>query len=307
MVENKDLQRLESYLNKKGSLAIAKDKIRPLASILLSLVRRAGKDKIYIIPDYARGGNYLYVWAQAAIDRLYGQPSYVKYIPAMDSWIDEFPKLKEITYMSPKIKFTDSRSIGFHQEINKHQLSELKFFIDEYLLTSKKFISKLDSHKEFISDTTVVVNVRRGDYYSIENIRKEFGIDTISYIKSAVENLRTTLDISNFYLVSDDIEWCKENLKFLEDIAPIIPKTLESTPFEDFAAVCSSKNLILTNTTFGYWGGYVASTLRQANVLVPRFHELSVYRESENYKPMQHLNSWIQVDLPQGEWIQNEK
>ena len=46
--------------------------------------------------------------------------------------------------------------------------------------------------------------------------------------------------------------------------------------FGDLAVLAAAHRLILTNTTFGYWGGYIADALNQAQVWVPSEHELKV-------------------------------
>ena len=48
-------------------------------------------------------------------------------------------------------------------------------------------------------------------------------------------------------------QWCRENLSFLEDIAPVLYDKTGEGMFADLAVLAKARWLILTNTTFGYW------------------------------------------------------
>ena len=78
---------------------------------------------------------------------------------------------------------------------------------------------------------------------------------------------------SNFVVTSDDPLWCRENLSFLEDIAPVLYDKTGEGMFADLAVLAKARWLILTNTTFGYWGAYMAQADHPVEVYVPNAHE----------------------------------
>ncbi|MDT1904142.1 hypothetical protein FPK34_25985, partial [Acinetobacter baumannii] len=59
-----------------------------------------------------------------------------------------------------------------------------------------------------------VVNVRRGDYYSVPEHRAKYGMDIRGYLSAALRALGAPAD-SPVVLGSDDPAWCVENLSDL--------------------------------------------------------------------------------------------
>lgn len=78
--------------------------------------------------------------------------------------------------------------------------------------------------------------------------------------------------------------------------------------FDDLALVASAPYLILTNTTFGYWGAYIGELLAQKIVLSPNIHQListdaRVYQE----RPQMHRARWVSISHPEKKnWISGE-
>jgi Glycosyl transferase family 11 len=93
---------------------------------------------------------------------------------------------------------------------------------------------------------TIAVHVRRGDFlYDTEN----FPVQPVSYYMECLEKL----DYKNKKVVfcSDDIPWCKENFPFAEFRE-------NTTAVNDifFGANCDS--VIMSNSTFSFWMGYLS-------------------------------------------------
>lgn len=204
------------------------------------------------------------------------------------------------------MRFRAFRIIGHHQEVEMHfSTDDFRRFITNSLL-SKKFEARIKKARLHIGKDTLVINVRRGDYYSNPEINRNFGINTIDYIQTAVEHSLKNKIYTNIFVVSDDLEWCSKNLSFLNDIAYTQFERLGESIFDDLAAISSSYHLILTNTTFGYWGGYIATYMNNCQVFVPNVHQqdLSEYYRNKD-RPVQHLPEWVQVTPrnPSASWF----
>jgi len=66
--------------------------------------------------------------------------------------------------------------------------------------------------------------------------------------------------------------------------------------------------LILTNTTFGYWGAYIGELLAQKLVLSPDIHQV-ISEDARIYqsRPKMHRTHWVAVHHPEGKnWITGE-
>ena len=221
----------------------------------INLLRRGEK---FILLSYpiSRGGNWLYLWARAATLRHHGtDKASLLYGPGMEAWTEEFPKLTSITASSSEYTFFTRRRGYFPTDIeNDISEEDLHFFIREYLLSSESFSKRLARMQNVVDENSLVINIRRGDYYSVPQINEVFGIDTVTYVEEALKKLQATVTPSKIIFVSDDLQWCEENLSHLNSVAPCIFEKQGSGMFDDLALVASAPYLILTNTTFGYWG-----------------------------------------------------
>ena len=270
----------------------------------INLLRR-GEKIILLSSPISRGGNWLYLWARA--DTL--RQASLLYNPGMEAWTEEFPKLASITAPESEYGFFTRRSGYFPADIETDISEEdLHYFIREYLLSSETFSERLAKMQNVVDENSLVINIRRGDYYSVPQINEVFGIDTVTYVEEAVKNLQGTVIPSKIIFVSDDLQWCKENLSHLSSVAPCIFEKQGSDMFDDLALVASAPYLILTNTTFGYWGAYIGELLAQKIVLSPDIHQLlstdaRVYQE----RPQMHRARWIPISHPEKKnWISGE-
>ena len=135
-----------------------------------------------------------------------------------------------------------------------------------------------------------MINVRRGDYYSNPGLRERYGFDQIGYLAAA---LPAAGDADRALVVSDDIEWCRAHLDGL--LAQRIARVDYAPPgaVSNFRAVATGRRLIGTNSTFSYWGGYIADVLHaDAVVVMPRFHA----RIDEETDAYQLDPRWIIID-----------
>lgn len=267
---------------------------------------RNGPETLVVVPPIARGGNWLYEWLRAnQIAEQNGAPSFLIYREGMDPWLEEFPQLKNLTREKDYVRFRTKRVIGVNQNINKmFSKSELKEFINSYLL-SPSFIARQENSKKYVDSTSLVINVRRGDYYSNSAVHHNFGIDTIEYIKYALREARKNLSPSNIVVVSDDLEWCRQNLQFLNYSASTRFEKIGNDFFDDLATLSVANNLILTNTTFGYWGAYIANRDDNCFVYAPNIHQRGV---AQGGIPNQHEHNWVQIEPPNSwkSWLEDD-
>ena len=119
---------------------------------------------------------------------------------------------------------------------------------------SEKYFSDIADQvrKEFylpkasIDDDMVAVTVRRGDYLSLPDVFHNLGE---SYYRDALE-------IFPGYTVvvfSDDPDWCTENLDWADYVMPC------NTAITDLSLLSSFKNHIIANSSFGWWGAWLAN------------------------------------------------
>lgn len=143
----------------------------------------------------------------------------------------------------------------------------------------------------------MVVNVRRGDFFSVPPHKAEFGMDTAAYSTAAVhESVAAHGAPDEIIVVSDDVGWCRQNLGGLADISPT--RFRDGDVADDLAAVVHATRLVIPNSTFSYWGGYIGDVLHpEREVLAPWLFS----RQVNGGRAYQLAPGWHRVDtIPEG-------
>lgn len=270
--------------------------LRAVVGPLVTGAVRRGKTTVLLTGEWARLGNVLFYWLHAHIRQRAGTRYVVRTSEAARPWLDHLPDLaRQLTVEPAGVRFYDRREWPpppdlFQRFGSDFDTGDLDAFVRTFLLGSPLLA------RPGRPDDVVVVNVRRGDYYSDDKHRRNFGMEIEGYLRQALTRAFARRPHGGVHVVSDDIAWCRDNLgTLLAAFSPAVTYAPPaSTGFDDFAALCSARTLICSNSTFSYWGGYV-STVRfggDAHVIVPAFHARHV-NEGVAY---QLLSAWDVVD-----------
>jgi hypothetical protein len=99
---------------------------------------------------------------------------------------------------------------------------------------------------------TVVVHVRRTDYLNSNSLHHVLDVE---YFLKGIEILKNNIRTPFFLFISDDIKWVKDNFDF---IANSNYKIIEShDAFFDFTLLRMAKHVIISNSTFSWWGAFL--------------------------------------------------
>jgi hypothetical protein len=131
---------------------------------------------------------------------------------------------------------------------------------NEFTFKSARHESPDQLLREQITSTTAVcVHVRRGDYLLPKNSNLlTVGID---YYKMAVNFISTAVRNPHFYLFSDDISWCMDNLS-LDYPCTFIRRNrpAEECTAEDFRLMTLCRHFIIANSSFSWWAAWLGSS-----------------------------------------------
>lgn len=217
--------------------------------------------------DGTRFGNHLYFFLQCSIN----PSTQVKYLDNMSTWLEYFPKLSGLVTRDVveiengnEVKIPNSFFQYYDKDFN---LKQLTYFIEDYLSSEIKNYSI-----DVIED--LIINIRRGDFYTKEH-RELYGFDQINYVKDALAKLNKH-KISTIGIVSDDIDWCRKELSFLEDMGYELT-FYPMNPIENLVILSRAKRLLVTNSTFSYWGAYLNEFFNSdATIIAPNFNSLKI-------------------------------
>jgi len=106
--------------------------------------------------------------------------------------------------------------------------------------------------KEIQNTNSVLINVRRTDY-----LNKNFhGIMGNEYIMKGVDIIKSKIDDPHYFIFSDDIKWCEENIKL--DNMTIVDHSHKGDRFDFyFQLMIECKHFIIPNSSFGWWAAWL--------------------------------------------------
>lgn len=237
---------------------------RRLKKIYAFLIGKKQKNVIQI-PTQLRLGNLLYFYLHCYKMKKEGKEIYILHTITMDYWLKYFPLFNDFIVYPDDFKVYDNLDYfsSYYQNFGKDfHLNELNDFIQQYIFTEKYFNTS-------ISENRTIINIRRGDFYSTDTVSPS-QFDQVEYVKKVFEK-NLSLTALPIFVISDDISWCKQELSFIEEFNHLqFPS--DNEPIDDFIFICNAKNLIVTNSTFSYWGGYISKFLNNENkVIAPNF------------------------------------
>jgi hypothetical protein len=141
-------------------------------------------------------------------------------------------------------------------KFNGHYLS-YKYFddlrdvlIDQFYRPTFQLEKKLDNF--IVNQQSVAVSVRRGDFLKLQDRHTVLDME---YYQKAINSIENDFGVcEKIYVFSDDLEWCMEN--FREEKYEFITGDLG----EQFFLMTKMKRIILSNSTFAWWGAYLSRT-----------------------------------------------
>lgn len=132
-----------------------------------------------------------------------------------------------------------------------------KYFLDIRDQLSKEFQPKYPLSsvaavygKEIKDSCSVSVHVRRGDFLDHAHI----GALEVSYYRKAVSRIVSEVESARFYIFSDDPDWCRENLGFIENSVFVTDTVSE---IDDFMLMRYCKHNIIANSSFSWWSAWL--------------------------------------------------
>ncbi len=151
---------------------------------------------------------------------------------------------------------------------NKDFININNWYIEWYFYTEKyfkkyknqikqdfKFLKKISNNNIHILNkikktNSVGIHVRRWDYIENKKTNKIHWVCNINYYKESINYIEKKINKPRFFIFSDDIEWCKNNLWI--NWIYIIWNTWEKS-WEDMKLMSKCKHNIIANSSFSWW------------------------------------------------------
>lgn len=228
----------------------------------LEMLRHGDRTVITTPSTGLRLGNLLYVWLQAHRRTRAGTRTLALEVHPMKPWLTAFPGLAAFTIARDSMRFDDRRE---WDPTWLYQRFGIDFVADDLTAFVRETIAP---HVAPDATGTLVINVRRGDYY--EDFAGKYAFDQVGYVRAALERVAPA---DRALVISDDADWCRANLDTIIRRRVGDVEYARPDPLGNFLAVAGASRIIGSNSTFTYWAAYVAGIIHtDPEVVMPRFH-----------------------------------
>lgn len=106
------------------------------------------------------------------------------------------------------------------------------------------------------SVNAVSIHVRRADYVSVAATNSLHGVCSLDYYHSAIHHMNSNLKDPFYFVFSDDLKWCQENL-LLGNRAYFVDGNSGKNDFEDLRLMSNCQHHIIANSSFSWWGAWL--------------------------------------------------
>jgi len=158
------------------------------------------------------------------------------------------------------------------------------------VFTLKNLHSKtIEYQQQIIKSEAVSLHIRRGDYVNDAFTNSVHGVCDIEYYKRAVMEVLKSKKQAHFFIFSDDLDWTKGNLDFIENKTFV---RLESniSDHEEMYLMSQCKYNIVANSSFSWWGAWLNQN-SDKKVIAPKKWFKEGKLNSKNIIP----NSWMRL------------
>lgn len=113
--------------------------------------------------------------------------------------------------------------------------------------------------EQISNSNSIALHVRRGDYIlpKYENV---FGcICNEEYYKKSIEYMKERVEKPKFFVFSNDIKWCKDNLP--DDNFIYVEGNSKKKSYIDMQLMASCKHQIIANSSFSWWSAWLNANI----------------------------------------------
>ena len=134
--------------------------------------------------------------------------------------------------------------------------------------------------RDKIKENSVSIHVRRSDYLETNGYHP---VQPLAYFEEA---LKVVDDYKYIYVFSDDMQWCKENLKYDN-----IEFVTGHDNIDDLWMMSMCKHNIISNSTFSWWGAWINGYANKTVVAPRQWFGSHVDLNTDDIIP----EDWIQI------------
>ncbi len=211
---------------------------------------------------------------------------------------DEILQIKNYNYIKEKNSFSYDKSLinikqnayleGYWQ--TPKYFSNIKNIISkDFLVTTKISKNNKELIKKIKDSNSICMHFRRGDYITNPKSNKQHGTCSINYYEKSLQYITKYIKNPTIFIFSDEPMWVKNNITFDYPII-YVDNNPPSQPFEDLRLMKHCKHFIIANSTFSWWGAWLAKYNQKIIIAPKKWFRKQTFSNNDLIP-----NSWIQI------------
>jgi hypothetical protein len=125
---------------------------------------------------------------------------------------------------------------------------------------------------EIAKGESVALHVRRGDFISSKKVGALMAPTGPRYYERAVARIAARVNRPHFFIFSDDIAWCKENIKLTHPATYLGNDTAGPKASNHLELMARCKHNIIANSTFSWWGAWLNKNEKKVVIAPQRWY-----------------------------------
>jgi hypothetical protein len=131
---------------------------------------------------------------------------------------------------------------------------------------SAKFAPLINSEKI----DRIAIHIRFGDYSDDPRTKSVHGLTSTKYFEQAINFVRSNENRHTpILVVTDDQAQAADFISPFSD-SSTIDIISNPNPIYDLTEICRSSHVVITNSTFSWWGGWIANKVHNSSITYPR-------------------------------------
>ena len=143
------------------------------------------------------------------------------------------------------------------------------------------------------SETYVAVHVRLGDYLQVSSAEQTHGTCSMQYYINGIAKATEVSKCQYVKVVSDDIDATRTMFSESTVLADYSFDFIDgNTEVEDLAVLSQARSVVMSNSTFSWWGAYIAHKERNALIIYP-----SPWFNTDKIQPQElFCDDWFSIE-----------
>lgn len=171
---------------------------------------------------------------------------------------DSYIKVRS-PYFNPKLlKLPDNVYIDGYFQSEKYFINIADIIRSEFTVKNELAGKNKDIAETMQNTQSVSIHIRRGDYVTDPGTNQTHGTCSPDYYYRCIEQVNQKIKHPRFFIFSDDINWCRSNLK-VPHAADYIGHNRPDKDYEDLRLMSFCRHHIIANSSFSWWGAWLAA------------------------------------------------